>query len=157
MGKFFTFLEKLFIILKHERSLSMAKNIVIYKGIIRVLYADGFSLQDGKVVPNVQREVVKEDAEFYPFMRKLINIDYNAVLPSEEEALYYMGNVVKCREGKILEAMDDGVSQKSREDFMNYMSRVSSCIYFDSGEAKPDHLMPKKELKQLLKQKKRDN
>lgn len=135
----------------------MKKNVTIYKGTIRRLHANGVTLQkDGGVTPIVQKDIVTDDSLFYVFMRKFINMEHGVVLPSEEEATYYMENIVKNRENLIQEVMQDpAISDEDRALFFRYLARISSCIYFDPDEVKPYQMVSKEEFKELKKVTKR--
>ena len=51
----------------------MAKKITIFKGAVRVLYADDVALQKDEIVPTVKDGVIQEDALFYILLHKFIN------------------------------------------------------------------------------------
>ena len=128
------------------------RKITIYKGAVRVLYADGFTLEKDRVVPNVKKEIYSTDEEFYPFMRKLIHINTNTVLPDEGEAMWYMQNVIQHRQEIIREVlMNPYMSQEAKAAFFKRIAELSSCTYLEPSDIHANRLVNEKDLKQYLK------
>ena len=128
------------------------RKITIYRGAVRVLYADGFTLEKDRVVPNVKKEIYSTDEEFYPFMRKLVHINTNTVLPDEGEAMWYMQNVIQHRQETIRAVlMNPHISQEAKDEFFKQIGRISSCIYTESSDIHANRLVNEKSLKQYLK------
>ena len=121
--------------------------------LIKKLYAENVKLNKDEVTPVVKKEVVKTDALFQRSIYDFISLEYNTVLPTEEEATDYMNRVVDYRKEKIQNILSSNcISQSEKEEFLNLLASDSSCIYLEEGSIKPFKEVDKEELK-LLKRK----
>ena len=128
------------------------RKIRIYKGAVRVLYADGFTLEKDRVVPNVKKEIYRTDDDFYPFMHKFIHVKSNTVLPDEGEAMWYMESAIQHRQETIRAVlMNPYISPEAKKEFFNQMAKITSCVYTESSDIKADRFVNAKDLKQYLK------
>jgi len=131
----------------------MPKKLVIYKGNIHCLYADGITLNKEQIIPNVQEELITDQALFYRFMKKFINLDYSCVLPDREEALDYLNHVVENREGVLHSLFDNPqVPEEKKQNYLAALTRASSCLFFRPAELQPSFEVTKKGLKILQKE-----
>ena len=131
----------------------MAKEVTIYKGNIRKLYASDVVLQKDTVVPIMEEKIITDQALFTYRLHKFTNLDYGQVLPSEEEAMDYTTRVVEGGRA-IIEYMltDPNVTEEEKKAFFDGLKRTSGCIFVVPEEIKPSHNVTRKELKQLKKQ-----
>lgn len=134
----------------------MTKNVNIYVGSISKLYADNIKLVNGEVNFSINKEVVNDNSLFYVFLGNYINMEYDCLLPYEEEATQYMLNVITRREEKIRDILlsnDENLIKST----MAILKNNSSCIYFEPDKLKKDSSISKKDLHTLIKKNKRHN
>ena len=130
----------------------MPRNIMIYEGTVRKLFAEGVQLKKEHVVPLVKKEIIQERSLYYRSFGNLINMEYNMLLPTEEEAIDYMNYVVGKREAMILDYLTNPkYSQEEQQNLLELIASFSSCVYFDSQEVHPLMEIPRKEFKELKK------
>lgn len=129
----------------------MAKNIIVYEGIIRLLYVDSFTLENDKLVTNIKNKVVGTEL-FYEKLLKYISLERDTILPTEEEAMFYLNQVISKRKDIIENVLTDSYfSEEKRKDYLDTISRISSCAYQDPDEVRPFLAMDKKDFKILKK------
>ena len=129
----------------------MAKKVTVYEGAIRVLYADEFTLEKDKIVPHTKKVYVKNGL-FYARFLKFISMDYDTVLRTEEEAQFYMNEVLKERKDIIKKFLTDpSISEDERKEFLHRLTLVSSSLYQDPDEIKVMTEMDKADFKILNK------
>ena len=129
----------------------MAKNIIVYEGIIRLLYVDSFTLENDKLVTNIKNKVVGTEL-FYPKLLKFISLERDTILPTEEEAMFYLNQVISKRKDIIENVLTDSYfSEEKRKDYLDTISRISSCAYQEPDEVKPFCVMDKQDFKILKK------
>ena len=134
----------------------MTKNVNIYVGSISKLYADNIKLVNGEVNFSINKEVVNDNSLFYVFLGNYINMEYDCLLPYEEEATQYMLNVITRREEEIRDILlsnDENLIKST----MAILKNSSSCIYFEPDKLKKDSSISKKDLHTLIKTNKRHN
>lgn len=126
--------------------------ITIYEGTIKKLYAENVTLNRNEVTPVVKKETVKENALFHKSIFDLVSLEYNTVLPTEEEATDYMNRVIDHRK-KLIQSIlnNDCISKKEKEEFLTHLASDSSCIYLEERTIKPLKEVTKSEFKQLKK------
>lgn len=131
----------------------MAKNITIYKGTIKTLYADDFHLnKENKLEKEIKEQLVTEEGLFYYFLGKYQNIDYGTYLPDYYEAQDYLESCVDRNKQDMERILsDDNVSEKEREFAKYLLSQKSSCLYADYSSIEKSHTIPKEEFKVLKK------
>ena len=130
----------------------MTKKIKIYEGMVRKLFADGVHLEKDHVVPMVKKDIIKESSLYYSSAGKLINMEYDTVLPSEDEALTYMNQVVSRCEPVIMSFLtDSNCSDEDRKILLQFLSSISSCVYFQEEEVHPLTEISIDEFKELKK------
>ncbi len=131
----------------------MAKNIMIYKGTIKTLYANDFHLnQDNKIDTELKTQLVTDEGLFYYFMGKYINIDYGTYLPDYEEAYAYLNSSVSRNEEDLINILNNPEIDAKEKDLAKYLlTRKSSCTYADYSSLEKSHTVPKKEFKMLKK------
>ena len=142
----------------------MAKNITIYKGSIHKVFAHNVKLvQEDKVsgnnevtldiVPVAKDILVDNDSLFYISREKFVNLDYDCVLPTDEEAYSYMKSAVHSRRDMLLQLLlDSALTKEEREYYLNVLRATSSCLYFYDYEVKPSFSLSKQEFKSLKKE-----
>ena len=129
----------------------MAKNIIVYEGIIRLLYVDSFTLENDKLVTNIKNKVVGTEL-FYPKLLKFISLERDTILPTEEEAMFYLNQVISKRKDIIENVLTDSYfSEEKRKDYLDTISKISSCAYQEPNEVKPFLAMDKQDFKILKK------
>ena len=129
----------------------MAKKIIVYEGIIRLLYVDSFTLENDKLVTNIKNKVVGTEL-FYPKLLKFISLERDTILPTEEEAMFYLNQVISKRKDIIENVLTDSYfSEEKRKDYLDTISRISSCAYQEPDEVKPFCVMDKQDFKILKK------
>lgn len=129
----------------------MAKKIIVYEGIIRLLYVDSFTLENDKLVTNIKNKVVGTEL-FYEKLLKYISLERDTVLPTEEEAMFYLNQVISKRKDIIENVLTDSYfSEEKRKDYLDTISRISSCAYQEPDEVKPFCVMDKQDFKILKK------
>lgn len=129
----------------------MAKKIIVYEGIIRLLYVDSFTLENDKLVTNIKNKVVGTEL-FYQKLLKYISLERDTILPTEEEAMFYLNQVISKRKDIIENVLTDSYfSEEKRKDYLDTISRISSCAYQEPDEVKPFCVMDKQDFKILKK------
>lgn len=129
----------------------MAKKIIVYEGIIRLLYVDSFTLENDKLVTNIKNKVVDTEL-FYEKLLQYISLERDTVLPTRDEAMFYLNQVIAKRKAIIENVLTDSYfSEEKRKDYLNIISRISSCAYQDPDEVKPFCVMDKQDFKILKK------
>ena len=129
----------------------MAKNIIVYEGIIRLLYVDSFKLEKDMLVTSIKKEIVGTEL-FYEKLLKYISLERDTVFPTEEEAMFYLNQVISKRKDIIENVLTDSYfSEEKRKDYLDTISRISSCAYQEPDEVKPFCVMDKQDFKILKK------
>lgn len=127
----------------------MVKKIMIYKGASKILYANGVNLVQDQVVPVIKREIIREDSLYYRSFGKLINMEYDTLLPSEEEATTYVGSVISKRSDFIKDYLiNPKYSDDDRKKLFGMLAYLSSCVYFDPWEIHPYQEIPKSDFEE---------
>ena len=131
----------------------MAKNIQIYEGAVRRLYAEGIHLEKGQVTPFVRKEVIQNHSLYYSSFGNYINMEYDVLLPDEEEAMNYLNHIIDHRHDMIVDYFSDlkKYSNEERQALLNMISSLSSCVYYDIGDIHPLMQIPKSEFQDLRK------
>ena len=130
----------------------MAKNIMIYKGITRLLYAKNVKVEKEKIIPIVQKEIADDNALFYKSFGHYINMEHACLLPDEEEATMFMNQAIENRQVAILELLKNpNLLEEDRKRFMDYLSSVSSCLYFNASDITPSYSLSKNDFKEFRK------
>ncbi len=130
----------------------MLRKIMIYEGMVRKLYAEGVHLEKEHVVPMVKKEIIRESSLYYPSFGNLINMEYDMLLPTEEEAIDYMNHIVGKKEELILDYLTNPkYSSEEQQNLLHLIASISSCVYFNSEEAHPFMEISKKDFKELKK------
>ncbi len=133
----------------------------IYTMNINKVFADGYACKRDGIGATSKTMVVQEDAEFYRthsiFGTRYVNIDNDTVLLTEEEANDYMNGVADKRMHQYLDiATDLYGTEEERIAFLNKLEKDSACIYPDMKTLKFKEEITKDELKQKIKERKRN-
>mgnify|MGYP003301026299 CR=1 FL=1 len=131
----------------------MAKNIQIYDGAVRRLYAEGIHLEKEQIIPFVRKEIIRESSLYYSSFGNFINMEYDLLLPTEEEAMDYLNHIIDNRYNMIVDYFTDlkKYSNEERQALLHMISSLSSCVYYDSSDVHPLMEIPKKDFKELRK------
>ena len=130
----------------------MGKKITIYKGTVSKLYAENVVINKDKVLPIEKKIVVNDQAHFYLSFGGYVNIEHACLLADEEEARMYMKSVINRRENKINNILTNTtVSDEDKKSYLDYLSKISSCIYANTSTLKPSYSISKAEFKELRK------
>ena len=130
----------------------MAKNIMLYEGAVRKLYAEGIHLEKETVVPMVRKEIIKDNSLYYYSFGNYINMDFDVLLPTEEEAMDYLNHVIHHRHDMIVDYLSDPkYSDEERQALLRMLSSYSACVYYDILDIHPLMEITKKEFKELRK------
>ncbi len=131
----------------------MAKNITIYKGTIKTLYADDFHLnKDNKLEKELKEKVVTDEGLFYYFLGRYQNIEYGTYLPDYYEARDYLETSVENNQEDMIRILSDEEITDREKEFAKYLlTQKSSCLYADYSSIERSHTVPKEEFKELKK------
>ena len=124
----------------------MLKKVVIYKAPIYRLFSDDVKLENGVIIPNVESEVAHDEELFYSLYRTFVNIKYDCVLASRDEALDFLNYAVSKNKNKI-----ESIIEKQDDDLSKYLKAITSCLYFNESEIKRSKFISKPEFKELKK------
>ena len=124
----------------------MLKKIVIYKAPIYRLFSDDVKLENGVIIPNVKSDVAFDEELFYSLYRTFINMKYDCVLASKDEALDFLNYAVIKNKKKI-----ESIVLEEDDNLEGYLKAITSCLYFNESEVKRSKLVSRSEFKDLKK------